>query len=76
MRQRDKLTTAWLHLLPGSHSSPSSKVFREGLAMVLCLPSPACRDRVGQSIGEAKVDIGVDRVACQKFFGRIMDSSK
>ena len=53
---RDKLTTAWLLSLPGPHSSLSTPIFQEGLAMVLSLPSPACRDRVGERIGSSRVD--------------------
>ena len=66
---RDKLSTAWLLSFPGPHSGLSTSVFREGLAMLLCLPSPACMDRVGESIGTAKVDMFGDNVLCEKLPG-------
>jgi hypothetical protein len=65
MAQRDKLTTAWLLSLPGGQSSLTTPIFREGMAMALCLPSPACKDRVGERIGGAKVDLCGDRVLCE-----------
>ena len=69
MQQKDKLTTAWLLALPSAQGSLSSPVFREGLAMVLCLPSPACRDRVGEKIGSGRVDQWGDVVKCQTLSG-------
>ena len=53
---RDKLSSAFLLSIPGPHTSLSTPVFREAMAMVLCLPSPACRDRVGQQVGSGRVD--------------------
>ena len=41
---RDKLSTSWLLSFSGPHSGSSTPVFREGLAMLLCLPSSACRE--------------------------------
>ena len=35
---------------------------QEGLAMVLCLPSPALKDRVGERIGNRRVDEFVDEL--------------
>ena len=55
-QQKDKMTTAWLLALPTPQGSISTPIFREGLAMVLALPSPACMDRVGQRIGGGRVD--------------------
>ena len=63
-QQKDKMTTAWLLALPTPQGSISSPIFREGLAMVLALPSPACRDRVGQRIGGGRVDVWGDVVKC------------
>ena len=37
--------------------------------MVLCLPSPACRDRVGERVGGSKVDMFGDKVLCEKLPG-------
>ena len=39
MQQKDKLSTAWLLALPGAQSSLTSPIFKEGMAMVLCVPS-------------------------------------
>ena len=67
--QRDKLTTAWLLSLPGPDTSLTTAIFREGLAMVLCVPSPVCRNRVGERIGESKVDLWGDTVKCEALVG-------
>ena len=48
--QRDKLSAAWLQALPGPDTSLSSAEFTEAAAAALCLPSPACSDRLGQVI--------------------------
>ena len=61
-RNRDKLSTAWLMSLPGPHSSLSTPEFREAMAVVLCLPSPVCRGRVGEKVGSRRVDIYGDEV--------------
>ena len=67
--QLDKLSTAWLLSLPGAHSGLSSNVFREAVCANLCLPSPACRDRVGESIGRARVDQYGDQVMAAQLAG-------
>jgi hypothetical protein len=51
-RQRDKLSTAWLLALPLPHTALSTKEFSEAAAASLCLPSPACQDRVGDGGGD------------------------
>ena len=61
---RDTLTSAWLLSFPGPHSGLSTPVFREGLAMILCLPSPACMHRVGERVGESRVDMFGNNVLC------------
>ena len=58
---RDKLATAWLQSLPGPHGM-SSLVFTEALARALCLPSPACKERIGMKIGKSVVDAYGDSV--------------
>ena len=57
MNQKDKLSTAWLLALPGAQSSLTTPIFKEGMAMVLCIPSPACKERVGEKIGSGRVDL-------------------
>ena len=37
--------------------------------MVLCLPSPACRDRVGERIGGRRVDMFGDALRCKALAG-------
>ena len=69
MQQKDKLSMAWLLALPGAQSSISTPIFREGVAMVECVPSPACRDRLGERIGEGRVDLWGDTVKCQALPG-------
>ena len=55
--QRDKLSSAWLQALPGPNCSLSSAEFSEAASAALCLPSPVCRDRVGQTVrGREVVD--------------------
>ena len=63
------MTTSWLLSFPGPHTGLSMPVFREGLAMVLCIPSPACRDMVGERVGKGKVDLFGDAVLCQNLPG-------
>ena len=33
--------------------------------MVLCLPSPACKDRVGEKIGSRRVNLFADAIHCE-----------
>ena len=66
---RDKNTTAWLLSIPGPHTALSTPIFREGLTMVLCLPSPACVDRVGEKLGDRRVDKFGDALRCQALAG-------
>ena len=51
--QLDKLSSAWLLAYPGPHSGLPTTVFSEAVCSHLCLPSPACRDRIGQRVGKA-----------------------
>ena len=58
-RQRDKLSTAWLLALPLPHTALSNEEFSEAAAASLCLPSPACQERVGEVIngrGRKQID--------------------
>ena len=62
-RQRDKISSSWLLALPGPDSSLSNAEFSEAAAASLCLPSPACIDRVGETVkGRRKVDMYGDNV--------------
>ena len=60
--QLDKLSSAWLLSLPGPHTGLSSQIFSEAVCANLCIPSPACRDRVGERIGKTFIDCYGDRV--------------
>ena len=63
--QRDKLSAAWLQALPGPETTLTSAEFSEAAAMSLCLPSPACADRIGQVIrGAQVVDLYGEAVQC------------
>ena len=63
--QRDKLSAAWLQALPGPETTLTSAEFSEAAAMSLCLPSPACADRLGQVIrGAQVVDLYGEAVQC------------
>ena len=50
---RDKLTTSWLQCLPGPNGL-SNQAFPEAMALVLCMPSPACKNRIGAKIARDK----------------------
>ena len=55
--QRDKCSSAWLQALPGPDSSLSSAEFSEAGAAALQLPSPACMEKLGQTVrGRQVVD--------------------
>ena len=60
-KQRDKLSTAFPLKIPGAHSSLSSPIFTEALAVLLCIPSLSCRGRVGEVIGNSRVDLDGDK---------------
>ena len=60
--QRDKLSSAWLLSLPGPHTGLSPQIFAEGLATLLCLPSPACVSKLGEKVGRKRVDTHGDNV--------------
>ena len=63
--QRDKLSAAWLQALPGPDTTLTSAEFSEAAAASLCLPSPACADRLGQVIrGAQVVDLYGEAVQC------------
>ena len=48
--QRDKLSSAWLQVLPGPDTSMSSAEFSEAAASALCILLPACLEKLGQVI--------------------------
>ena len=61
---RDKLSASWLQCLPGPEGL-GSPAFSEALALLLCMPSPACQERVGAPVGRTTVDIFGDRIMSQ-----------
>ena len=65
---RDKLSTPWLQCLPGPEGFSNAE-FSEAMALVLCMPSPACKDRVGEKVGKAVVDKYGDNVMSQHLPG-------
>ena len=73
---RDKLSTALLQGLPGPHGLSNAE-FSEALALVLCMPSHACRDRVGHKVGKNVVDVYGDNVMSESLpVGPSMTPSK
>ena len=63
--QRDKLSAAWQQALPSPDTSLSNAEFSGAAAAALCLPSPACSDRLGQVIrGAQVVDLYGESVLC------------
>ena len=68
--QRDKLSSAWLQALPGPDSSLTSAEFAEASAAALCLPSPACMEKLGERVtGRVVVDLYGDTVQSAKLPG-------
>jgi hypothetical protein len=62
-KQRDRLSSAWVLALPGPDTALSSAEFSEAAASNLCLPSPACKGRVGETIkGAITIDKYGDKV--------------
>ena len=56
-RQRDKISTAWLLALPSVDTNLTNAEFSEAAAASLCLPSPACSGRIGETIrGRVSID--------------------
>ena len=62
---RDKLSSAWLLSLPGPQTSLSNAEFSEALALILGMPSPACKERLGEKIGRKVVDLYGDNVVAE-----------
>ena len=56
--QFDKLSTAWKLSLPGVTNGLTTPVFKEVMAMHLCLPSPACQPILGQPVGHRGAMVG------------------
>ena len=69
-RQRDKVSSAWLLACPGTDTRMSSREFTEAAAANLCLPSPACAARVGETVkGRVKIDPYGDNVQANTLRG-------
>ena len=60
--QLDKVSSAWVAALPGPSSHIPSPAFAETMCSYLCVPSPACRELLGQQIGGQVVDLWGDKV--------------
>ena len=68
--QRDKVSSAWLLAIPGYETSLSNAEFAEAAATNLCLPSPACAGRVGETVrGRTKVDAHGDNIQSSPLIG-------
>ena len=62
-RQRDRVSSAWPQAIPGPDTSLSNAEFSEAAASNLVLPSPSCKDRVGEVIrGRVKLDLYGDNL--------------
>ena len=56
-KQRDKVSAAWLLTIPGPDTSLTNAEFSEAAASNLCLPSPACAGRIGETVkGRITID--------------------
>ena len=62
----DKLSGAWILALPTPTTGLAGSLFSEAMAAHLCLPSPAIREWVGQTVGRDKkvIDPFGDNVMC------------
>ena len=69
--QFDKLSTAWKLSLPGVTNGLTTPVFKEVMAMHLCLPSPACQPILGQPVGHRGAVVGPfgDELNCSRLPG-------
>ena len=67
--QRDKLSSAWLLSLPGPQNGLSADIFSEAVCSNLCLPSPVCRERVGERLGRSSIDPFGDKVMAAQLPG-------
>ena len=67
--ERDKLSAQFLLHLPGHSSTLTPEEFSECMAALLCLPSPACQDKLGEVVGRRKVDLYGDNVVGQRLPG-------
>lgn len=69
--QFDKLSTAWKLSLPGVTNGLTTPVFKEVMAMHLCLPSPACQPILGQPVGHRGAVVGPygDELNCSRLTG-------
>ena len=66
--QFDKLSQAWIQLLPTPSIFLSGPVFREAMAAHLCLLAPCCQNKLGHTFGPegGVVDPFGDHVMCAK----------
>ena len=67
--ERDKLSAQFLLHLPGHNSTLTPEEFSECTAALLCLPSPACWQKLGERVGRSTVDLYGDNVVSQKIAG-------
>ena len=62
-KQRDKVSSAWVLSIPGPDTTLSNAEFSEAAASNLCLPSPACAGRIGETVkGRVTLDIYGDNL--------------
>ena len=67
--ERDKLSSQWLLSLPGQDSSLTSDEFTQCVEALLCLPSTACSDVIGEKVGRVRVDRFGDNVVAATLRG-------
>ena len=67
--ERDKLSSQWLLTLPGHSTTLTSEEFTQCVEALLCIPSTACSSRVGEKVGNTKVDAHGDTVEAEKVKG-------
>ena len=67
--ERDKLSSQWLLALPGHDTSLTSEEFTQCVEALLCLPSTACAAKIGEKVGNSRVDVHGDSVVSEKVKG-------
>ena len=67
--ERDKLSSQWLLSLPGHDSSLTSDEFTQCVEALLCLPSTACSDVIGEKVGRVRVNRFGDNVVAATLRG-------
>ena len=59
--ERNTISSQWLLTLPGHNTSLTLEEFTQCVEALLCIPSTACSSRIGEKVGNTRVDIHCPR---------------